>query len=421
MDSGRLTADQEQCLRDQVITDDQPGPVLHDFRLVLDFLGTEGVEAAGKYNLLPMKIIGELDGRLSRPLRLESKLKRPQIRSHPYLQALNLLLRASALSRVEGAGDKARLVLIPEMMLQWDRLNPTEQYFNLLEAAFRYGSPEMIGEWKSPFGEMLTDCLLAWRNLSMQPRRGATKKPQEFFLYGIGRDLYKLALMDLFGLVRVQHPQHPVVPWAPANVENAAFGDAVFNLLSPLALPEMVEVPDEDREGEDDVEEDEDEPPFGAWQPLFQPYFPEWQNNLDLPEIEPREGTFIFRVSLGKDIWRRIAMPSGKTLESLASWILRSVNFDREHLYEFVLRNPMGATVRILHRAMEEGPWVDHIKVGELSLEPGQAMEFRYDFGDNWRFHVKLERIEPPDANIEAPKILERHGKSPEQYGDYGW
>src|SRR5262249_12702892 len=141
MDEFKLTADQERCLREQTITAEQPGTVLHDFRVLLDFLGNEGVEAAGKYNLLPIKIIGELDSRLRRPLRLESKMKRPQIRSHPYLHGLNLLLRASALSRVEGTRDKARLVLVPEMMVQWDRLNPTEQYFNLLEAWLLQGRP----------------------------------------------------------------------------------------------------------------------------------------------------------------------------------------------------------------------------------------------------------------------------------------
>ena len=107
----KLTGDQEHCLRDQVITADQPGPVLRDFRVLLEFLTPKGVEAGGKYNLLPLKCIGELDRRLSRPLHLE--MKRPQLRSHPYLQGLHLLLRASGLCRVEGAGSRARLVLDP--------------------------------------------------------------------------------------------------------------------------------------------------------------------------------------------------------------------------------------------------------------------------------------------------------------------
>jgi Plasmid pRiA4b ORF-3-like protein len=416
MDEFKLTAAQERCLRDQTITADQPGSVLHDFRVLLDFLGTEGVEAAGKYNLLPIKIIGELDSRLKRPLRLGSTMKRPQIRSHPYLQGLNLLLRASGLSRVEGVGDKARLVLDPEMMVQWDRLNPTEQYFNLLEAALLYGRPEMVGDRESPFGGILADCLLAWRHIPQEGQRFDTGRPQDVYLLGISRDFYKLALMDLFGLVGVEHPSRPTVPWVPACLEHVPFGDAVLTLLAPRLLLDA----GEDLEADED-EEGADESLFGAWQPLFQPYFPEWRENLEFPEPEFREGTFIFRASLGKSVWRRIAMPAGESLESLASWILRSVEFDDDHLYEFITRDRLGATVRIVHRAMDEGPWVDQVRIGELPMEPGQSMVFHFDFGDDWRFDVALERIEPPGAKINAPRILERHGESPEQYPDSDW
>jgi hypothetical protein len=52
-------------------------------------------------------------------------------------------------------------------------------------------------------------------------------------------------------------------------------------------------------------------------------------------------------------------------------------------------------------------------------LEPGQTMELTYDFGDNWQFTVKLERIELPDARRKAPRILETHGKAPKQYGSW--
>jgi hypothetical protein len=116
----RLTTAQEQILREQHIADDQPGSVLHDFGVLLDALSPDGVEAGGKYHLIPIKLIGELDQRLNRPLELE--LKRPQIRSHPYLQGLNLLLRASGLGRVDGTGTKARLGLDPAMKMQWDQL-----------------------------------------------------------------------------------------------------------------------------------------------------------------------------------------------------------------------------------------------------------------------------------------------------------
>ena len=104
-----FTRNHETCLRDQAISDSEPGPVRQDFQMLLDFVGPQGVEAGGKYNLLALKFIGELDSRLSRPLNLS--LKRPQLRSHPYLQGLHLLLRASGLAIVEGVGAKAKLVV----------------------------------------------------------------------------------------------------------------------------------------------------------------------------------------------------------------------------------------------------------------------------------------------------------------------
>ncbi len=99
-----LSGSHEQALRDQIIDTTHPGSILHDFQVVLDLVGTEGVVAAGKYNVLPMASFAELNGRLNRPLRLQ--LKRPQLRSNPYLMGLNLLLRASGFGRVEGVGPR---------------------------------------------------------------------------------------------------------------------------------------------------------------------------------------------------------------------------------------------------------------------------------------------------------------------------
>jgi hypothetical protein len=43
-------------------------------------------------------------------------------------------------------------------------------------------------------------------------------------------------------------------------------------------------------------------------------------------------------------------------------------------------------------------------------------MEYLFDFGDMWRFDVNLEGIDPADARIKEPKLLEKHGRSPPQY-----
>jgi hypothetical protein len=292
---------------------------------------------------------------------------------------------------------------------RWNRLNPTEQYFTLLEAWLLHGRPEMVGErggWRDDF---LYECLSSWQHLPPKGKRFDVSRPQEVYVLSIGRNFYLLALMDLFGLVAVDFPRKVVQPWCPAGVGHTSFGDAVLTLLSEQYS---------DYWGRE--EELVGPPTFGQWQPLFQPSFPEWRENLTLPAAEPRAGTFIFRVALGK-VWRRLALPADATLDALAGWILKSVNFDDDHLYEFIYRDRFGGEVRAMHPECDEGPWTNDIRLGDLPLEPGQAMTFHFDFGDDWRFDVKLERIEPPGKRLKAPRILEKHGKAPEQYPYSDW
>jgi hypothetical protein len=429
MSSVSLTKAQEQALRTQVIDADHPGSVLRDFRTLLDYVGSQEVPAGGKYNLLPIQAIGVLDARLTRPLRLE--LKRPQLRSHPYLQGLHLLLRASGLGRVEGVGAKAHLVLDPAMLAQWDRLNPTEQYFTLLEAWLLIGRPEMVGDRGSAFEDLLLRCLLTWQRLPARGARFDVARPQQVYVVGIGRDFYQLALMDLFGLLAVVQPSPPVRTWCPAGLWHRPFGDAVFTMLLEQEFPPLRDDVPREEDGDeesrsDDVppeEEDGDEESqpddigFGAWQPLFQPYFPEWRENLIPPATVSRDGVYVFRVALGK-VWRRIAIPADDTLDDLVHGILRSVRFDDDHLYEFRYRDRLGRTAEVHHPYMDEPPWTDDVRIGDLPLEPGQSMTLVYDFGDNWKFDVRLECIEPAGAKVKVPKILESHGRAPEQYPD---
>src|SRR5581483_231347 len=266
----RFTKNHEQVLKDQVIDLDRPGTILHDSQVVLDYLGVDGAKAAGKHNLLPMSAIAELDGRLARPLRLQ--MQRPQLRSHPYLQGLHLLLRASGLSRAHGTGSQARLVLNPEILAQWNQFNPTEKYFTLLTSWFHFASGEMVGEHHRP---ILLSCLEAWHYLPARGVRFDLTRPNEVRLFGIWREFYLLALMHLFGLVSVDLPETHVQPWRPAGVRHVPFGDAMFTLLANHFASDM-SIHDEEVRG--DLTEG-----FAQWQDLFQPYFPEWRHIMKVP------------------------------------------------------------------------------------------------------------------------------------------
>src|SRR5262249_42528582 len=158
----------------------------------LDYVDKKGVKAGGKYNLLPIAAIPVLDPQLAHPLRLQ--LQRPQLKSHPYLQGLHLLLRSSGLGKVEGQGDKARLVIDPATLESWNALNPTEQYFSLLEAWLLVSRSDMIGE----VGRWDVSLLNEWA-FSL---RMAAEIPKEMgmlpnILFRVRREPYQAALGDL--------------------------------------------------------------------------------------------------------------------------------------------------------------------------------------------------------------------------------
>src|SRR5262249_6816493 len=150
----------------------------------------------------------------------------------------------------------------------------------------RHATPEMVGQRGLLWDGLLFKVVQVWSRVPKEGIRFSLKKPQELRVPGLYHEFYELALMDLFGLVGVELPARPVVPWVPAGIGQVPSGDAVFTLLSARVVDPFYEIPLEEEEEE---EEEPDEPIFGAWQPLFQPYFPEWRQNLELPEAEERE------------------------------------------------------------------------------------------------------------------------------------
>ena len=62
---------------------------------------------------------------------------------------------------------------------------------------------------------------------------------------------------------------------------------------------------------------------------------------------------------------------------------------------------------------MEDGISADDVRVGDLSLSKGASMIYNYDFGDNWKFEVTLERIDAPDEELTHPQLLDEQGEAP--------
>ncbi|WPD21059.1 MAG: hypothetical protein Q3M24_19505 [Candidatus Electrothrix aestuarii] len=73
----------------------------------------------------------------------------------------------------------------------------------------------------------------------------------------------------------------------------------------------------------------------------------------------------------------------------------------------------------INHSALEEPPFTDETRLGEISCLPGMDMVFLFDFGDSWEFQVLVEEIDADTAVASEPVLLKSQGKAPEQYPGY--
>ena len=401
-----FSPEHERLLRGLLIDESGPGTVLHDFEAFLALLAGRETPVTSAHQLR-LRTLPEINARLARPLQLG--LKRPQQKSYPHIHGLYLLVRASGLTLIEGTSKRPLLAVDEAVYRIWNGLNPTERYCTLLETWLLRGHPQIINR-RAPSWLHVPETFREWHWFFFRiPDEGRPiaedQEARDWLRYAPG--WHNLGLLELFGLISVRHgPPEPGKGWRIERIDRTPLGDALLALLQAEFFGDV---------GNILQLESEERVPFGVLQPALQPYFPNWRNNLSVPEWAFREGTHIFNVSLGW-MWRRIAIPADRTLDALASAILDAVEFDHDHLYEFSYRNRFGVLERVNHPFMDEGPWTSEMLVGDVPLRVGQTMTYVFDFGDWWEFDVTLERVDP-DVVGEEPVVLDRHGESPSQYG----
>lgn len=405
-----LTEEDKRTLRALRVDENGPGTILHDFEALLSFVRGRDLPVS-KVNQVPSRtLLPQINALMTRPI--EVRLKRPQLKSYPHIEGLYLLLRATGLGQV--GGTRTKLVLLVDQALYdaWSALNPAEQYFTLLETSLLRADPGAVGE-DTPFG-FPVEQLITIANLLRHAGKkgfplGKDGEGDYYWLYSPGK--MGIALLELFGLATVDvRPPEEGEGWLVDRIDRTPLGKAVFALLYEALLSDYGKVSDLLAAPQ---------PSVGALQPVFAPYVPEWEHNLALPEWTFRPGRYTFKVSLGRGLWRRIAIDAQEPLDALAGAILNAYAFDHDHLYEFKYRNRFGAEKRVQHPHMDDGPWTSEMRVGEVPLPVGRSMTYLYDFGDQWEFEVTLEEVEPPGKAPEKPAVLDARGDAPEQYPDW--
>ena len=135
---------------------------------------------------------------------------------------------------------------------------------------------------------------------------------------------------------------------------------------------------------------------------------------------------YVFKVALEgrKRIWRRIAVRGNQTLDNLHEAIYEAFDRDDEHLYSFYLSD----AVEYAHPYSCEGRGffgdekmnnAAKTRIETLKLKPGRKFKYLFDFGDSWWHDIIVEQTDGEPEKGRYPRVLDKHGKSPEQYPDY--
>lgn len=100
-------------------------------------------------------------------------------------------------------------------------------------------------------------------------------------------------------------------------------------------------------------------------------------------DVRVKSGAYLEK----QKVRRVLAVPETATLEDLCGMILRSIDFDFDHLYMFTVRGQSyeGAPPEADRRGR------CRIPLRELELPGGEKIGLLYDFGDEWNFELKLQ------------------------------
>ena len=126
---------------------------------------------------------------------------------------------------------------------------------------------------------------------------------------------------------------------------------------------------------------------------------------------------------LREECVRVIEIEDGASLPDLHAAIQDSVGFDYDHMFEF----SAGRNYRHRKLVFTDGDdWEFEAEaMGDATLEKVYPLPkrlklyYHFDFGDDWYFWIRKSRKRPvqPEPGVKYPRVVERIGPDPEQYG----
>lgn len=415
--------DLEGILREQSISETEPGPLLQDVDSMLDAIDEhDGIRVSAKRQQLYYKRLPALNERFSHPT--DADYDRPTQKAYPYVHGLYLLVRAAGLAHVVQGTSHPQLVLRDEMMRTWQALNPTEQYMALVEAwLLRANEEELMGGGRQMFTPLFRLASFASK-LEGGEKTYSDKSDRDGLDYFPGYP--HLALMHLFGWVELDEDgTAPNQPWAVNWVRLTPFGAAMLTSLVELMNTAMEREAPEDRDGFRALLAPTEAISFTKEEmhEALVPYFPNWERHLTAPDTSFTSGVYILHVQVaesphdGGSFEARIAVPGDASLDDIAHALLQAAEFDPDHLYEFQFDDAYGRD-QTASSPLDtfDPPYTDELRLGDLPLEEGASLTFQFDFGAEWYFDIEVESIALPDDGPSEAQILDVTDETPEQY-----
>lgn len=119
--------------------------------------------------------------------------------------------------------------------------------------------------------------------------------------------------------------------------------------------------------------------------------------------------------NISPPIWRRISVPSSYTFWDLHVAIQDAFGWDGYHLHNFTKKDPQTGKLNIIEVPSEDsiGNSMRMVsfdetkeKISDWFSKAGTALNYTYDFGDDWEHEVKLEEVLPREKNKRYPSCI---------------
>jgi pRiA4b ORF-3-like protein len=106
-------------------------------------------------------------------------------------------------------------------------------------------------------------------------------------------------------------------------------------------------------------------------------------------------------------VWRRLLVPADIPLHKLHAVIQEAMGWESSHLHQFSLNGRRIGDISLLENmdVFGEDTIEDESQVRlDALVRPKQSLLYEYDFGDDWRHTVRVEKELAPDAGSAYPR-----------------